>query len=107
MRSISAKRSWPTISETREAVCNTSPIQYLHQIGLAVLQYYDVTNGQFFLHHPFDADVIANSGPSNSFAEVYWEDKLMPFIGGNQEANEALSRQGQILPSEKIFWISS
>src|SRR5262249_43411532 len=38
-----------------------------------------------------------------SFAEIYWEDKLMPFVGGTQEANEALSRQGIILPSEKIY----
>ena len=41
-------------------------------------QYHD-TNGQFFLHHPFDADVVANTGPANSFDEVYWEDKLMPY----------------------------
>src|SRR5262249_25147141 len=27
----------------------------------------------------------------------------MPFIGGTQEANEGLSKQGIILPSEKIY----
>jgi prepilin-type processing-associated H-X9-DG protein len=47
--------------------------------------------------------VIANTHDANSFAEIYWEDKIMPFVGGNQEANENLSRQGIILPSEKIF----
>jgi uncharacterized protein len=31
--STSAKRSSATISRTREAVCDTSPIQYLHQTG--------------------------------------------------------------------------
>src|SRR5262249_3065561 len=39
----------------------------------------------------------------NSFAEIYWEDKIMPFVGGTQEANEALSKQGIILPSEAIY----
>ena len=32
---------------------------HLHQIGLGVQQYFDDWNGQFFLHHPFDADVSA------------------------------------------------
>jgi prepilin-type processing-associated H-X9-DG protein len=47
--------------------------------------------------------VISNVGRSNSFAEIYWEDKLMPYIGGTQEANESLSRQGIILPSEAVY----
>jgi hypothetical protein len=55
------------------------------------------------LHYPFDADVIANTGDANSFAEIYWEDKIMPFIGGTQEANESLSRAGIILPTEAIY----
>src|SRR5205807_5722219 len=48
-------------------------------------------------------DVMANVGPGHSFAVIYWEDMLMPFIGGTQEANESLSKQGIILPSEKIY----
>jgi prepilin-type processing-associated H-X9-DG protein len=75
----------------------------LRQIGLGVLQYYDANGGQFFLHHPFDADVISNVGPSNSFAEIYWEDKIMPFIGGNNDSDENLARQGNILGSEIIY----
>jgi predicted nucleic acid-binding protein len=31
--STSAKRSWSTTSRAREAICDTSPIQYPHQIG--------------------------------------------------------------------------
>jgi len=47
--------------------------------------------------------VIAFYGDANSFAEIYWEDKLMPFIGGDFEANESLSKQGIVLPGDRIY----
>ncbi len=87
----------PAIQAAREAARSTQCKSNLHQIAMAVMQYYDVNHGHFFLHHPFDADVLAEEAASDSFAEIYWEDKLTPFIGAQFEADESLARRGIIV----------
>jgi prepilin-type processing-associated H-X9-DG protein len=67
------------------------------------MQYFDDWNGQFFLHHPFDADVSSQIDDAESFAEIYWEDKIMPFVGAAFEANAAAVSAGQNNPTEVIF----
>ena len=81
----------------REAARSTECKSNLRQIGIAVLQYYDLNHNHFFLHHPFEADVNSQVASSDSFAEIYWEDKLTPFISNRQDADESLARRGIIV----------
>src|SRR5476651_1928652 len=84
----------PAAQQVREAARKMDCQSHLRQIGLGIHQYYEIYNGTFFLHHPFDADVIAFAGAADSFAEIYWEDKIMPLIVSAAEADESVAKSG-------------
>src|SRR6185369_7309325 len=84
----------PAVQAARESARSVQCRSNLHQIGIAVLQYYEATKGKFFLHHPFQADVASQFGSGDSFAEIYWEDKLGPYIESN--STEAMAKEGKV-----------
>jgi prepilin-type N-terminal cleavage/methylation domain-containing protein/prepilin-type processing-associated H-X9-DG protein len=92
----------PAVQSAREAARRMDCQGHLHQIGLGVMQYYDDWNGQFFLHHPFNADVLSEVNKAESFAEIYWEDKIMPYVNPAY-ANEAIANGGISVADEKLF----
>jgi prepilin-type N-terminal cleavage/methylation domain-containing protein/prepilin-type processing-associated H-X9-DG protein len=92
----------PAVQGAREASRRMDCQSHLRQIGLGMLQYFDDWNGQFFLHHPFEADVSSQVQAAESFAEIYWEDKIMPYVNPAY-ANEAIAKGGTQVADEKIF----
>ncbi len=92
----------PAVQNAREAARRMDCLSHLHQVGLGTMQYFDDWGGQFFLHHPFDADVTAQLDAADSFAEIYWEDKIMPYVNPGM-ANEATAQGGVSSYDEKIY----
>ncbi len=92
----------PAVQYAREAARRIDCQSHLHQIGLGIMQYFDDWNGQFFLHHPFNADSLSEVGNAESFAEIYWEDKIMPYVNP-KFANEQIARSGVQIADAKVF----
>ena len=52
---------------------------------------------------PAPSDVIANHGAADSFAEIYWADKIMPFIGSAAESDESVANRGVNVATNGIY----
>ena len=92
----------PAVQSAREAGRRAQCQGNLHQIGMGVLQYFDHWDGQFFLHHPFQADVASQLAGADSFAQIYWEDKIMPFVNPGF-ADESIAKGGVAIVDEAIY----
>ncbi len=92
----------PAVQQAREAARSTTCKSNMRQIGLGVLQYFDDWDGQFFLHHPFEADVTSQLGDADSFAEIYWEDKVLPYVNPTF-AKDAIAKGGVQILEGAIF----
>jgi hypothetical protein len=75
---------------------------HLHQIGLGINQVFDDWDGLCFLHHPSNADCLSEVHHAESFAVIYSEDKIMPYVNPLY-ATDAIAKGGTQVADERIY----
>jgi prepilin-type N-terminal cleavage/methylation domain-containing protein/prepilin-type processing-associated H-X9-DG protein len=77
---IMAAILFPAFAQAREAARQSSCLSNLRQIGMGIRMYLQDYDGYCFLHHTYDADVVANGPVISLEPEKPWTVILSPYV---------------------------